>query len=179
MIAAGQPAAATSVTGPDLRDIHLPAEPSWWPPAPGWWLLAALALVAIVLAIGWWRRHRRVRGRQQQILDQLERQVRRHREDGNLPGLLRDMHQLLRRVARQHDPRATGQRGEAWRRTLARVPVDAPTLQRLYALDELIYRPPATGSDEATVAAVRAWLRLAVKPSRWKAAAPGQEVADA
>lgn len=31
-----------------LRDIHLPAEPGWWPPAPGWWLLAALALAAVV-----------------------------------------------------------------------------------------------------------------------------------
>ncbi|MBP6325901.1 MAG: DUF4381 domain-containing protein, partial [Dokdonella sp.] len=23
--------------GPQLRDIHLPPDPSWWPPAPGWW----------------------------------------------------------------------------------------------------------------------------------------------
>ena len=30
-----------------LRDIHLPADPSWWPPAPGWWLLALLVLAAI------------------------------------------------------------------------------------------------------------------------------------
>ena len=32
-----------------LRDIHLPPEPSWWPPAPGWWLLAAILVAAIVV----------------------------------------------------------------------------------------------------------------------------------
>jgi hypothetical protein len=32
-----------------LRDIHLPPEPSWWPPAPGWWVLAALVILA-----AWW-----------------------------------------------------------------------------------------------------------------------------
>lgn len=30
-----------------LRDVHLPPDPSWWPPAPGWWLLAAAAVALL------------------------------------------------------------------------------------------------------------------------------------
>ncbi|MCW8957213.1 MAG: DUF4381 domain-containing protein [Gammaproteobacteria bacterium] len=32
-----------------LRDIHLPDAVSWWPPAPGWWLLLVLMIILAVL----------------------------------------------------------------------------------------------------------------------------------
>ena len=43
-----------------LRDIHLPADPSWWPPAIGWWLLLLAAIAALIWAYRQARRaHRR------------------------------------------------------------------------------------------------------------------------
>lgn len=43
----------------ELRDLHLPPDPGWWPLAPGWWLvglLTTLAVVGLVWLIRHWRR---------------------------------------------------------------------------------------------------------------------------
>lgn len=45
-----------------LRDVHLPSEPGWWPPAPGWWLLTCICIVAVFfLGLTAWRGHKRKR----------------------------------------------------------------------------------------------------------------------
>lgn len=164
----------SSPPGPGLRDIHLPPEPSWWPPAPGWWALSVLLLVLLLVAIWLWRRQRRELHQRQQVLLEVDRLVLRHRGDGDQAALASGLHQLLRRVARRHDALATQQRGEAWRRTLARMPVDAITLDRLLALDQQIYRPASSFDHAAAVTAVRKWLRLALKPAAWKRTAQEQ-----
>ena len=42
-----------------LKDLHTPPAPGWWPLAPGWWLLATLVLILLLGAL-WclWHRHR-------------------------------------------------------------------------------------------------------------------------
>jgi len=42
-----------------LRDLHVPPEPSMWPPAPGWWLLAAAVVALAVYGVIRLRRARR------------------------------------------------------------------------------------------------------------------------
>ncbi|HEY0199452.1 MAG TPA: DUF4381 domain-containing protein [Rhodanobacter sp.] len=174
MMAPVQPAPAASVPGPVLRDIHLPAEPSWWPPAPGWWALAVLLLLVLLASAWWGRRRRDAAYRRQRVLDELERLSSRHARDGDHTVLAGGLHQLLRRVARRHAASAARQRGDAWRDTLARVPVDAATLDQLVALESAIYRPASTFDHAAAIAAVRQWLSLALKPKTWKAAATRQ-----
>ncbi|OOG59627.1 DUF4381 domain-containing protein [Rhodanobacter sp. C03] len=163
-----QPGATTAPAGPTLRDIHLPPEPSWWPPAPGWWMLGALVLTALLLGVWLWRRHRGVTRQHEQVLLELDTLARRHQHDADQAALANGLHQLLRRVARRHDAMATQQRGEAWRQTLTRVSIDTTTLDRLLALEHVIYRPQSKFDHVAAVAAVRQWLDLALKPSNWK-----------
>lgn len=155
-------------SGPRLRDIHLPPDPAWWPPAPGWWVLAALVLLALVVGAWQWQRYRRTQRQRQQVLLELDQLALRHHRDGDAEALAGGLHQLLRRVARQHDAMATKQRGDAWQRTLARMPVDAATLEVLLALDQQIYRADVAFDHAAAVKAVRQWLRFALKPTTWK-----------
>jgi Domain of unknown function (DUF4381) len=78
-----------------LRDIHLPGAISWWPPAPGWWLLLAVALVGVALyGVQYFRgRHRRT------ALRGLQR-VKLALEQGAEPvGCLQSVSTLLRRFA--------------------------------------------------------------------------------
>ncbi|HEY8682202.1 MAG TPA: DUF4381 domain-containing protein [Rhodanobacter sp.] len=168
------PAAAVAVSEPSLRDIHLPPDPAWWPLAPGWWGLAGLFLLALLAGAWWWRKHRRTLRQQERVLAEIDRLVLQHHDDGDQAALASGLHQLLRRVARGHDATAARQRGEAWRETLARMPVDASTLDRLSALEQTIYRPQSPFDHAAAVIAARQWLRLALKPRKWKVAGPEQ-----
>lgn len=40
-----------------LRDIHMISEPSWWPPAIGWWFIFCVFMLVVGMGIGcflWW-----------------------------------------------------------------------------------------------------------------------------
>jgi hypothetical protein len=168
MMLAAAPPATASPSGPDLRDIHLPPDPAWWPPAPGWWMLAALVVLALLVGAWQWRRYRRMLRQRRHVLLELEQLAQRHRQDGDAEALASGLHQLLRRVARRHEALATRQRGDAWRRTLARMPIDTATLDVLLDLDRQIYHPHVSFDHAAAIKAVRQWLRWALKSATWK-----------
>lgn len=103
-----------------LHDIRPAPEPPWWPPAPGWWLLALLIaaglfLLGRILWRGWcrWRLRRRV-------LRELDRQVQTHSEQPReLAGVVSG---LLRRAALQRFPpeQVAALTAEDWLRFLER-----------------------------------------------------------
>lgn len=144
----------------DLRDIHLPAEPGWWPPAIGWWLLLALLLAAAVFAWLRWRRHRAERVRRA-ALAALEGVV--QRCGGEPDCLTGELSVWLRRVALSVGARreVAGLTGEAWLAALQRLS-PASRLPRDYGhlLTEGPYRSqvPADARElDGLVAACREW----------------------
>lgn len=100
--------------GPELRDIHLPPDPSWWPPAPGWWILAAIAIGMIIWATRALRRRARERLRKRRILGELDRIAVNPESTDNPTILIGELSQLLRRASRLVDADAPSLHGSAW-----------------------------------------------------------------
>lgn len=96
-----------------LRDIHMPAPVSWWPPAPGWWGLAVVFGVGVGLAVWAWRRraHNRMR---RAALNELDTLTRRYSQDP--ASFVQAVSTLLRRcaVSRFSAVEVAGLVGEPW-----------------------------------------------------------------
>ena len=98
-----------------LRDIHLPDPVSWWPPAPGWWMLLTL-LVAIALLSGFLHHRYRRNALQREARQALHRIGEDYRQSGDTRLLVQQLSILLRRVGLSRYPRqqVAGLTGCTW-----------------------------------------------------------------
>jgi hypothetical protein len=55
-----------------LRELHLPEPISWWPLAPGWWLLALVGSALLVWLLRWLYRRYKAKYYRRQALGQLQ-----------------------------------------------------------------------------------------------------------
>lgn len=99
-----------------LRDIHLPLAISWWPPAPGWWVLGLLVISGLIMlscyVIRYWQRTRAKR-QALQLLSQYEAE---YTLQGDAVKSAGNISSLLRRVALAYYPRqqVAGLQGKEW-----------------------------------------------------------------
>lgn len=150
-----------------LRDLHAPDPVSWWPPAPGWWVVAALLLAASVwllprLRDSW--RHRRLR---RAIRSELEA-LRQTASDAAAIEYLLAANRLLRRVALTLAPRATvaALHGAAWVDLLDTLAKSSLPADVRAALAEDCYRGKTTVTVVAAHTALRRWVDQLHLPRR-------------
>lgn len=149
----------------ELADIHLPDAVAFWPPAPGWWVLAALVLLALVLL---YRKQlarvflrRRLRAALRELDDALKAfNAAPQRNEAGLQ-LLQTFNAVLKRVALVHysDPALPGMNGRTWLRFLDTCMHSADfTVGTGSVLGDGIYRPVFDADADALHALCRRWV---------------------
>lgn len=145
-----------------LRDIHLPPEIGMWPPALGWWILAAVLLIALYLLIRHWQR-RQPKYRKQIVQPALSELQRIEQEYADDPAeMIRQLSILLRRSAISLHGRykTAGLTGKDWLHFLDQQQHGEVFTQRFAAMiTEQPYRPQLSGDASALATVVRDWLQ--------------------
>lgn len=111
----------------DLKDIHLPEAIHWWPPAPGWWLVALAFILFLFGARAIFQRLSR-----KTAIKHAKKQLTQLRQQSdNTIDTLTALSALLRRAAISTAARSevAGLRGQAWLEYLDRYLPDAPFSQ--------------------------------------------------
>jgi Domain of unknown function (DUF4381) len=106
-----------------LRDIVLARPPGFFPPAPGWYLIAALAIAIVVWDVRRYRRRRAANLYRRQALAELDRLVDVLEHKGGRHEVAARLPELLKRVALHVEPRAAvaDLTGAAWLAQLDRM----------------------------------------------------------
>ncbi|AMX02661.1 DUF4381 domain-containing protein [Microbulbifer thermotolerans] len=120
-----------------LRDIHEPAPVGWWPPAPGWWLLALLLLTCAGAAFLWLRHKRRQRRKNRYRAEAIKllRGI-----DIKQARATQDINEILKRVAVTHYGRGVcgNLTGRKWLEFLqTRVAIGCPEEVQKILLEDL------------------------------------------
>lgn len=108
----------------DMADIHLPAEPGFWPLAPGWWVLAALLLALLVYGAYRLQKRLQLHRRYRSALRELDKCLTTLQANAGTDGpdmeqrlvYVNQVNSVLRRVALLHfdHSRVAGLSGQAW-----------------------------------------------------------------
>src|SRR5687767_8986619 len=111
-----------------LADIHLPGEVPFWPPAPGWWMLAGVLLVSLALIVRYFYLQGQTKRKMNSALYELDQVYRTWQEKSqvenarNQAGLdfLYGVNAILKRVALVYFPHTDVAKltGAAWLRFL-------------------------------------------------------------
>lgn len=143
-----------------LRDIHAAPEAPFWPPAPGWWVLAALTMVFLTWLARRLLAARQRRLRRRRLLAALDAETTRFAADTQSQAFLAAINRLLKGVAIRAfpDQGCAALQGEAWSRFLAERAPAAADAGAFSVLATGPYQPQPGFEPDAVKAAARQWL---------------------
>ncbi len=153
-----------------LRDIHLPGAISAWPPAPGWWVLLALVMVALIVLATFLVRRRRYQI-QREAANELAGILKNFSQNQDERMAIRGISQLLRRVSITLDPGSAAHTGDTWLDTLSALGQEQVPDDIKQALTTLPYSHPDDddgGSETLTrlSAFASSWIKGTQKTAR-------------
>lgn len=151
----------------NLKDIRTPAAIESWPPAYGWWVLAALVLFGIVMLIIGIVKFRKVRVAKRQALQALQ-QI-----DGSTQNSASQLNQLLKRVAMSYFPQQNVQamHSEKWAEFLLKtLPKNKSkdTFQSFELMQQSLYQPHTSENSDfqRNYKSVERWIKQALPPRK-------------
>jgi Domain of unknown function (DUF4381) len=149
-----------------LHDIHLPAPIGWWPLAPGWYFLIALALLLIALLVYFAHRFYKNGRAKQEALLLLKNYEQQYQRGADSQLISMKISELLRRVALVYFPRAevAGLKGKAWLDFLSTTSqgIDFKAISDYLLL--LPYQPAKEIDLEPLFCRARRWIKQRGRP---------------
>ena len=145
-----------------LRDIHTPGMIETWPPAPGWWILAALSALLLIAGLTWLYRYWRANRYRREAMSELVRLLENwHKNEDDL-AYLEALQKLLKRAALTSFPReeVASLTGEAWVQFL-----DRTTGSHNFSIGEAevlidgTYRPDISVDIETLHRVAKSWIQ--------------------
>lgn len=144
-----------------LADIHGAAEPPWWPPAPGWWLLGLLVL----LVLGWFGKRLlarfRAHQRRKQMLAWVDRLNANINPHGDPQAYLSTLNRIFKLVALRAFPgqQCAGLAGRDWSDFVIEKMQKSPAAESLGVLASGPYDPSPEFDPELLSELTRVWIR--------------------
>ena len=144
-----------------LRDIHAAAPVPWWPPAPGWWVLALLLLVLL----GWLGRRLlarfRVYQRRKQMLGWVEHLNANIDPRRDPQAYLSTLNRIFKLVAMRAFPnqQCAALNGQDWVNFLIENMGKSPSAESLGVLATGPYDPAPTFDPQLMSELTRNWIR--------------------
>jgi hypothetical protein len=144
-----------------LRDIHGAPPTHWWPPAPGWWLLSVLLLLALAWGVRRYLVARSRRLRRQRLLDHLDMLAQTVSPEREPRAFLAAVNALLKLVALRAFPErdCAPMRGAEWVAFLSSGLADDSAMPALEALAEGPYQPQPRFDADSLASVARQWIR--------------------